>query len=152
MVAPQGDAPAKKSDGGTARGCAGEKWVMGCTSLDRQRWRSDGMRRPKWAMVVRRGDAPAKWSNTKLVGWHECAGKRSDRIGGECAGQVKQCQISGGSVGNAPAKRNNIKLVDRRQMRRPNRTTPKWWIGGKCAGKQKRMRRGDEMRRPNSNT
>jgi len=37
-------------------------------------------------------------------------------------------------------------------MHRPNGTTPNWWIGGKYAGKQKRMRRGDEMRRPNSNT
>ena len=89
-------------------------------------------------------------------------------IGGEWAGQVKQRQIGGGSAGNAPAKWNNTKSVDRRQMRRRNGTTPNRWIGGKYAGqteqhqiggmaanapaKRKRMRRGDEMRRPNSNT
>jgi hypothetical protein len=95
MVAWRGDAPAKKSDGGAA---------MGCASLCRQWWRGEGMRRPKWAMVVRRGDAPAKWSNTKSVGGGECAGKRRDQIGGECAGQVKKCQIGGGSAGNAPVK------------------------------------------------
>jgi hypothetical protein len=81
---------------------------------------------------------------------------------------MEQHQISGGSVGNALAKRNNTKSVDRRRMRRRNGTTPNRWIGGKYAGqteqhqiggtaanapaKRKRMRRGDEMRRPNSNT
>ena len=153
MVARRGDAPAKKSDGGAARGCASEKWAMGCASLDRQRWRSEGMRRPKWAMVVRRGDAPAKWSNTKSVGWRQmrrqmkrpnwrgmCRPSETTpnrwRLGGECAGQMKQHQIGGGSVGNAPAKWNNTKLVAFRQgMRRPNITTPNWWrLSGECAG------------------
>jgi hypothetical protein len=51
---------------------------MGCASLDRQWWRGEGMRRPKW-------------DNTKR--W---------RLGGECAGQMEQHQI-GGSAANAPA-------------------------------------------------
>ena len=92
------------------------------------------------------GATPNRW-----VGG-ECANKQRDRIGWECAVQVKQRQIGGGSAGNAPAKRNNTKLVHRRRMRRPSRTTPNRWISGKCAGKRKRMWCGDEMRRPNSNT
>jgi hypothetical protein len=111
------------------------------------------MRRPKRA-------TPNRW-----VGG-ECAGKRSDQIGRECAGQVKQRQIGGGSARNAPAneatpnrwiggkcagKRSNTKLVDRRRMRRQtkqhqiggsaanaptNEATPNRWIGGECAGKR----------------
>ena len=155
---------------------------MGCASLGRQWWHGEGMRRPKRAVVERRGDAPAKngqWlcgegmrqPNGATPNWWvggECAGKRRDRnwrrmrwssettpnrwrLGGECASQMEQHQI-GGSAANAPAKRNNTKSVDRRRIRRPNGTTPNRWIGGECAGKRKRMRRGDEMRRPNSNT
>jgi hypothetical protein len=114
------------------------------------------------------------------------------RLGEECAGQVKQRQIGGGSARNAPAneatpnrwiggecagKQSNTKSVDRRRMRRQTKqhqiggsaanapakeATPNWWIGGKCTGKRrdsgttvgcagrtKRMRRGDEMHRPN---
>jgi hypothetical protein len=81
MVVRQGDAQAKK-------------WVMGCASLDRQWWRSEGMRQPNEATPNR---------------WVECAGKQRDQIGGECAGQMEQHQIGGGSAGNAPAKRNNTK-------------------------------------------
>jgi hypothetical protein len=56
------------------------------------------------------------------------------KIGGECAGQVKQSQIGGGSAGNAPAKWNNTKSVAARWgMRWPNGTTPNWWSGGECA-------------------
>ena len=140
---------------------------MGCASLGRQWWHSEGMRRPKRAMVARRGDAPAYVGNggaargcdgqngqwwcgegmrqpngatpNRWVGG-ECAGKRRDQIGGECAGecagQTEQHQIGGGSAGNAPAKRNNTKLVAaRRGMRRPNGTTPNQWrLGGECAG------------------
>ena len=152
MVARQGDAPAKKSDDGTARGCAGEKWAMGCASLDRQRWRSEGMRWPKWAMVVRRGDVPAKWSNIKSVGWRQMRRQRKRpnwqgmrwpsetmpnrwRLGGECTCQMDEHQIGGGLVGNAPAKWNNTKSVAFWQgMRRPNGTTPNQWrLGGECA-------------------
>jgi hypothetical protein len=92
MVVRQWDAPAKK-------------WAMGCASLDRQWWRSEGMSQPN-------GATPNRWVGS------ECAGKRRDQIGGECAGQTEQHQISGGSAGNAPAKRNNTKSVDRRRMRR----------------------------------
>jgi hypothetical protein len=62
--------------------------------------------------------------------------------------QTKQHEI-GGSAANAPA----------------NEATPNRWIGGKCAGKRrdcgttmrcagrtKRMLRGDEMRQPNEKT
>ena len=45
------DAPAEIGDGGMA---------MGCASLGRQWWHSEGMRWPKRAMVERRGDALAK--------------------------------------------------------------------------------------------
>ena len=148
-----------------------------------QWWCGEGMRRRKnghWdmpasrqAMVAQRGDAPAKWSNTKSVGWWRMRRqtKRQNRrgmrwrLGGGCAGQTEQHQIGGGSAGNAPAKRNSTKSADRRRMRRPNErecgaamrcagltATPNRWIGDKCAGKRKRMWRGDEMRRPNSNT
>jgi hypothetical protein len=99
----------------------------------------------KRAMVVRRGDAPAKkwalgYASLDRQWWHsegmrqpngatpnrwvggECAGKRRDQIGGECAGQMKQHQIGGGSAG----------------MRRPNGTTPnRWRLGGECAGQMK---------------
>jgi hypothetical protein len=140
MVVRQLDAPAKK-------------WAMGCASLDRQWWRSEGMSQPN-------GATPNRWVGS------ECAGKRRDQIGGECAGQTKQHQIGGGSAGNAPAKRSNTKSVAaRRGMRRPNGTTPNRWISGECAGKRrdcgttmgctgrtKRMRRGDEMRRLNEKT
>ena len=158
-----------------------QKWAMGCASLDRQRWRSEGMRRPKWAMVVRRGDAPAKWSNTKSVSWQRMRRqtKRPNRrgmrrpsekmpnrwrLGGECARQMKQHQIGGGSAGNvpakteqhqicggsagnAPAKRNNTKSVAaRRGMRRPNGPTPnRWWLGGECIRLQKKGNGGAAM-------
>jgi len=153
MVAWRGDAPAKKSDGGTARGCAGQKarW-----------WHGEGIRRPKER-------SPNRW-----VGG-ERAGIRRDQSGGECAGQVTQRQIGGGSAGDAPAneatpnrwvggecagKQSNTKSVDRRRMRRQkkqhqiggsaanapaNKATPNRWIGGKCAGKR---RHDDGMRRP----
>ena len=158
-MARRGDAPAKKSDGGAA---------MGCASLYRQWWRGEGMRRPKWAMVVRRGDAPAKWSNTKSVGWRRMRrqtkrpnqqGMRRPsekmpnrwRLGGECARQMKQHQIGGGSAGNAPAKWTNTKSVDRRRMRRQTNRLQRRDCGAamRCAGRTKRLRRGDEMRRPN---
>ena len=139
MVVRRGDAPAKK-------------WALGYASLDRQWWHSEGMRQPN-------GATPNRWVGGK------CAGKQRDQIGGECAGQMKQHQIGGGSAGNAPAKRNSTKSADRRRMRRPNErecgaamrcagltATPNRWIGDKCASKRKRMWRGDEMRRPNSNT
>ena len=105
MVARQGNAPAKKSDGGTARGCAGEKWAMGCASLDRQRWRSEGMRWPKMG-----NGGPARGCASQME-QHQIGGlaanapaNKETEIGGECAGQVKQRQIGGGSAGNAPAK------------------------------------------------
>ena len=159
----------QKSNGGAARGCAGEKMGIGICQ-------------PRQAMVAQRGDAPAKRSNTKSVGWRQMRRqtKRPNRrgmrrpnettpnrwrLGGGCAGQTEQHQIGGGSAGNAPAKRNSTKSADRRRMRRPNErecgaamrctgrtATPNRWIGDKCAGKRKRMWRGDEMRRPNSNT
>ena len=146
------DAPTEIGDRGMA---------MGCASLGRQWWPGKGMRRPKRAMVERRGDAPEKngqwWCgegmrqpNGATPNWWvggECAGKRRDRnrrrmgwssettpnrwrLGGECASQMEQHQISGGSAGNALAKRNKTKLVDWRQMRRRNGTTPNRWIGG----------------------
>jgi len=184
MVARRGHAPAKKSDGGTARGCAGEKWAMGCASLDRQRWCSEGMRWPKWAMVVRRGDALAKWSNTKLVGWRRMhrqmkrpnrRGMRRPsettpnrwRLGGECAGQMKQHQIGGGLAGNAPAKWNNTKSVDRQRMHwQTNRCSEEIAVlqwdapagqrecgaAMRCAGRTKRPWLGDGMHRPNKET
>jgi hypothetical protein len=208
MVAQRGDAPAKNGDGGTARGCAGEKWAMGCASLDRQRWHGEGMRRPKRAMVARRGDAPAKKSDHQIGGLaaNAPANEETKSAGNAPAKwnnaksvaarwgmrrQTKQHQI-GGSAANAPAneatpnrwiggecagKRSNTTSVDRRRMRRQtkqhqiggsaanapaNEATPNRWIGGECAGKRrdsgttmgcagrtKRMRRGDEMRRPN---
>ncbi len=116
MVERRGDAPAKNG-----------QW-----------WCGKGMRQPN-------GATPNWW-----VGG-ECSGKRRDRnrrrmrwssettpnrwrLGGECSSQMEQHQISGGSAGNALAKRNNTKSVDRRQMRRRNGTTPNWWIGGEYAG------------------
>ena len=128
MVARRGNAPAKKSDGGAARGCAGKKWAMGCASLDRQRWRSKGMHQPN-------GATPNWW-----VGG-ECTGKRRDQIGGECAGQMKQRQIGGGSAGNAPAKKwNNTKLA-----RRWNAPAGQRECGAamRCAGRTKRPRHGN---------
>ncbi len=136
---------------------------MGCADRDR-RWRhGDGMRQPREAMVARRGNAPAKKSGggtargcagekmgnggaargcASQMEQHQIGGLAANapaneetEIGGECAGQVKQRQIDDGSAGNAPAKWNNTKSVAaRRGMRWPNRTTPNWWIGGKCAG------------------
>jgi hypothetical protein len=125
MVVRRGDAPAKK-------------WALGYASLDRQWWHSEGMRQPN-------GATPNRW-----VGG-ECAGKRRDQIVGECAGQLKQHQIGGGLAGDAPAKRFNTKSVAARRAGQ----TKQHQIGGSAANapaKQKRMRRGDEMRRPNSNT
>jgi hypothetical protein len=65
---------------------------------------------------------------------------------GDAQAKMGQHQIGGGSAG----------------MRGPNGTTPNRWIGGECAGKRrdcgttmgcagrtKRMWRGDEIRRPN---
>ena len=153
---------------------------MVCARLDRQRWRSEGMRRPKWAMVVRQGDAPAKWSNTKSVGWRRMCrqmerpnrrGMRRPseirpnwwRLGGECAGQMEQHR-TGGSAANAPAKQQhqiggsaaNVPANEREcgtAMRCASRTaTPNRWIGGECTSKRKRMRRFDGIRQPNSNT
>ena len=91
------------------------------------------------------GATPNRWFGG------ECAGKRRDRnwrgmrrssettpnwwrLGGECASQMEQHQISGSSAGNALAKWNNTKSVDPRQMRRRNGTTPIRWIGGEYAG------------------
>ena len=45
---------------------------MGCASLSRQWWHGEGMRRPKRAMVARRGDAPAKNGYSD-----ECAGAKN---------------------------------------------------------------------------
>ena len=128
-------------------------------------------------MVARRGDAPAKWINTKLVGWRRMRrqmkrpkwqgtrrpngttpnwsarwGMRRPnettpnrwRLGGECAGQMEEHQIGGGSAGNAPAKWNNTNSVARRRMRR--QTKRLWHDDGM---RPKRMRRGFEMRRLN---
>ena len=152
MVARRWDAPAYIVNGGAA---------MGCASLYRQWWRGEGMRWPKWAMVVRRGDAPAKWSNTKSVGWRRMRrqtkrptrrGMRRPnettpnrwRLGGECAGQMEQHQIGGGSAGNKPAKWNNTKSVAaQRGMRRPNGTTPnRWQLGGECASQMEQHQIG----------
>jgi len=69
-------------------------------------------------------------------------------IGGQCAGQTEQHRI-GGLAANAPANERECGAA----MRCAGRTaTPNRWIGGECAGKRKRMQRGDEIRRPNSNT
>jgi hypothetical protein len=97
MVVRQGDAQAKK-------------WVMGCASLDRQWWRSEGMRQPNEATLCLPAanapanketksaeNAPAKWSNTKSVaarrGMHRPNGITPNRR----------------SAGHAPAKQNNTK-------------------------------------------
>jgi hypothetical protein len=117
---------------------------MGCASLDRQWWRGEGMRRPKW-------------DNTTSV-----AARR------ECAGQMEQHQI-GGSAANAPA---NEEIVARRwdapaeqrecgaamrfagrtkRTRRSDGCTGRTRNGGalmECAGQTNKRRCADGMRRP----
>jgi len=88
MVEWQGDVPAKKSDDETARGCAGEKWAMGCASLDRQRWRSEGMQRPKMG-----NGGPARG----------CANQMEQHQIGRLAANVPANEETE-SAGNAPAK------------------------------------------------
>ena len=179
MGARQGMRRPKESDGGAARGCAGQKelvarrgdapakkWAMGCAGLDRQRWHGEGMRRPKRAITKSVGWRQTRWQmkRPKRRGMRRPSVTTPNwwRLGGECAG-----------------KRNNTKSVDRRRMRRQtkqhqiggsaanapaNEATPNWWIGGECAGKRsntksvdrrrmrqqkKRLWHDDEMRRPN---
>ena len=86
MVARRGDAPAKNGDGGTARGCAGEKWrwarqwdapayigdggaARGCASqMDQHQIGGLAANAPANEETKMAGNAPAKWNNTKLVG------------------------------------------------------------------------------------
>ena len=116
----------RRRDGGTARGCAGQKSDHQIGGL--------AANTPAYEETKAAGNAPAKSNNAKSV-----AARRGMRR------QTKQHQI-GGLAANAPAKE----------------ATPNWWIGGECTGKRrdsgttvgcagrtKRMRRGDEMHRPN---
>jgi hypothetical protein len=173
MVARRGDAPAKTNDGGTARGCAGQKSDHQIGGL--------AANTPAYEETKAAGNAPAKSNNAKSV-----AARRGMRR------QTKQHQI-GGSAANAPAnkatpnrwiggecagKQSNTKSVDWRRMRRQkkqhqiggsaanapaNKATPNQGIGGECAGKRsntksvdrrqmrrqtERLRHDDGMRRP----